>query len=142
MGEDFLVPGPPQRNASAQRAHRRETWLQIILPLVLGAALLVSLVVLAAESGQGNLGSLAQIATMLLVLPLMVVGLVMLAGASVGILALARLMGWLPQGAYRVQHAISRISQAAIRGADGLARPVLLLESWAKAAQRVFRRYN
>jgi hypothetical protein len=64
----------------------------------------------------------------------------MLVGFVLMIYALARLMNWLPPQAFRLQRAMRQVNARIIQAADIAAKPVLLLDSWQKAAERIWRR--
>ena len=129
------------RNASARRQHNRETWLQILLPLLLGAGLLIGVSVLAVSSRGGDPGPLSQVATILLAILMMAIGLIILVILLASIVAVARVMGWLPPTAYRLQQSLNQVRDQIVRGTDQAARPVLAVESWAKAAERTLGRF-
>jgi hypothetical protein len=131
---------PMLRNQPARRQHAKETWLQIVLPVALVGALLVSLVLLATSTG-ASVEAVSQVSTMLLAGLLMVMGLIFLVLLVVGILALAQAMHWLPPQAFRAQRAIQKVNSRAKRISDVAAKPALLLESWRSAAERVFNRW-
>jgi hypothetical protein len=128
------------RNLRARRQHARDTWLQIVLPVALVGALLVSLVLLATSTG-ASVAAVSQVSTILLAGLMMVLGLIALVLLMLGILALAQAMHWLPPQAFRAQRAIQKVNSRAKRISDVAARPALLLESWRSAAERVFSRW-
>lgn len=128
------------RNQASRRQHRRQSWLQIGLPFALAVILLTALIIWLVTSGTGEVGSLAQIATMLLAGVGLFLGLFTLGFLVMGIYALARLMNWLPPQAFRLQRAIRQVNARVVQVSDVAAKPILLLDSWGKAAERVFRR--
>ena len=140
MYEDHAPQEHMPRNRRARRQHAKETWLQIILPVALMGALLVSLVLLATSTG-ASVEAVSQVSTMLLAGLLMVIGLIFLVLLLVGILALAQAMHWLPPQAFRAQRAIQKVNSRAKRISDVAAKPALLLESWRSAAERMLGRW-
>lgn len=140
MYEEHAPQEQMPRNRRARRQHARETWLQIVLPVVLVGAVLVSLVIMATSTG-ASVEAVSQVSTMLLAGLLMVMGLIFLVVLMVGILALAQAMHWLPPQAFRAQRAIHKLNNQAKRISDVAAKPALLLESWRSAAERAFRRW-
>lgn len=127
-------------NLESQRRHRRELWWQILFPLLLSVALISGGAYLLVSRGGASSEILSQIATMVLILPLLVIGLMLLIVLGALIYALALLMNWLPPNAFWLQGQIQRVSHRAIQAADLLAEPVLRLESWSSATKRIFRR--
>jgi len=92
------------------------------------------------SQGSGNSESLSQIATMLLILPMLLIGLLLLVAVVAVIYGLALLMKWLPPNAFWLQGQIQRVSHRVVQGADLLAEPVLRVDSFSRALRRVFRR--
>ena len=84
----------------------------------------------------------SQIATIMLILPLLLIGLMLLILIGLLIYALALVVDRLPPNAFWLQGQIQRISQRSVRAADLLVEPLLRLESWFSAAKRIFRRYR
>jgi hypothetical protein len=140
MYEDHAPQEPMPRNQRARRQHAKDTWLQIVLPVVLVGALLVSLVLMATSTG-ASVAAVSQVSTILLAGLLTVLGLIMLVALMLGILSLAQAMHWLPPQAFRAQRAIQKVNSKAQRISDLATRPVLSLESWRSAAERVFSRW-
>jgi len=128
------------RNRRARRLHAKETLLQIVLPVATVGALMVTLVLLATSTG-ASVAAVSQVSTILLAGLMMVLGLIVLVALMLGILALAQAMHWLPPQAFRAQRAIQKVNSKAQRISDLAARPVLSLESWRSAAERVFGRW-
>lgn len=136
-----LIPSQgSQVNLKSQRRQRREFWWQILFPLLASVALIFVGVDWLLNQGGGSTESLSQIATMLLILPLLLMGLILLIALWAVIYGLARLMKWLPPNAFWLQGQIQRVSQRVVQAADLIAEPVLRLDSWSSALKRVFRR--
>lgn len=129
-------------NPESQRKHRREVWWQIYFPLFLIVALIAYGANTLFTGNSGSVESLSQIATMMLILPLLLIGLMLLVLIGGLIYALALLMNWLPPNAFWLQSQIQRISQRSVRAADLLVEPLLRLGSWSSAINQVFRRYR
>ena len=131
---------PAKANPRSQRRHRRELWWQIWFPLLIAVAAIVFGVNFLLNNGGGNTENISQIATMLLILPLLVIGIILLALLVALIYGLAMLMNWLPPNAYWLQRQIQRINHRVMQATNIAAEPVLRLESWSSALRRVFRR--
>jgi predicted PurR-regulated permease PerM len=92
------------------------------------------------KNGAGNTENVSQIATMMLILPLFVIGIILLVLLGALVYGLARLMNWLPPNAYWLQRQIQRINHRVTQATNIAAEPVLRLESWSSALRRIFRR--
>ena len=129
-----------ERHPVARRRHVREVWLQIALPLVLGA-LLGGLGLYALLTAQaGNVTRASQLATIVLTIPLLALGVVLLVALVAASYLLGRAMKWIPAKAIYAHRLAQRATQAAVRTADLAARPVLAIESWANAISRMLNR--
>lgn len=128
------------RHPAAHRRHVRQVWLQIALPLFLGIALggVGLYALLAAETGTATRAS--QLATILLAIPLLLIGIVILAALVVAIYLLARAMRWVPEHTIYVHRWLQQANVAILRGADYAAKPMLAAQSWANALSRIFKR--
>lgn len=128
------------RHPVARRRHVRQVWLQIALPLVLGTALggLGLYALLTAEAGNATRAS--QLATVVLAIPLLLMGVVILIALIAATYLLARTMRWIPEHTIYVHRWLQQANSAILRGADYAAKPMLAAQSWANAFNRVFRR--
>jgi hypothetical protein len=135
-----LQPQPAARrphNLYTQAQLRRDTWLQMVAPLVLAAVvMLVLLVLVILPGGAGVRGPLASVALILMILPVLVVGLLMLAllGGLIYVLALSilRLPPYFKIGQDYVALAAARIQGGAKKASD----VVLSARAGVAAAQR------
>jgi hypothetical protein len=131
---------PAQTNPQARNAHRREVWWQVVLPLLLdmllGAAAIFGLV----TGRVGSVQNAAQLATIFLTIPLMLVGVLFFILTIFLIFALGRIMHWIPLQTNKAQQLADKASQQAIRSANLLAGPLLFVDSWANAIGSIFRR--
>jgi predicted PurR-regulated permease PerM len=130
----------PRVNEKTRRAHRRQTFWQILLPVFLGILLALSLITLVIRGGGSSVERSAQTATILLSIPLMVSGLVFLFLTIFLSSMLGRLMQWLPPRSYQAQRIARRIGSGAEQVSHASQQPFLLLESWGEALSRVFQR--
>lgn len=136
-----LIPSQgSQVNLESQRRQRREFWWQILFPLLASVTLISFGAYWLLSQGGGSTESLSQIATMLLILPLLLIGLILLIAVGAVIYGVALVMKWLPPNAFWLQGQIQRVSHRVVQAADMLAEPVLRLDSLSSALRRVFRR--
>jgi hypothetical protein len=127
-------------NPITQASYRRQVWLQIYLPLVVGALALGLLAYLLWRGSVGDASVWADAAATMLLLPLLLLILIGVALAAVIIVLLGRLIGWLPLPARKGQELLTRIASAVRQGSMGAVRPMMAVSSlWAglQAAVRV-----
>jgi hypothetical protein len=129
-----------QSNPRSRRAHRREVWWQIVMPLLIGVLLGAAAIFGLVTGRVGNVQNAAQLATILLTIPLMVIGMLFFVLGVFLIFALGRVMHWIPAQTFKVQQLADKASQHTIRSANLLAGPLLFVESWASAIGTIFRR--
>ena len=129
---------PGTRNEQTHAQIRRDTWLQMIAPLVLATIVMLALLALViAPAGAGVRRPLADVAILLLILPTLLIGLIMLAlllGLNYGVFfGLTRLppysklaQDYVVLAADRVKGALKKASDAVIatRGAVAATRRV------------------
>jgi hypothetical protein len=127
-------------NPRTRKAHRIQVFFQIVLPLLLGTALATWGLLALVNGRTGNLTSLSQIATMVLAIPVVLIGLVVLLLVVALIFLLGRLMHWLPPRTAQVQRGMNALSSRVVAAADGVAKPVIAAESWLNAINNVIRR--
>lgn len=127
-------------NPRTRRAHRRETFWQIVLPLLIGAALAAAAVYALLSGNFGGVQNASQIATIFLILPLFVIGLLFFVITIFLIYALGRALHWIPTKTIHAQRLAEQVSHQAVRGANLLAKPLLFAESWSRAISTLFRR--
>ncbi|MCW5876953.1 MAG: hypothetical protein KIS85_08745 [Anaerolineales bacterium] len=131
---------PATRNPHTLRAHRRESFWQIILPLLLVVGLVAWLMVQLLQAGPASSEQAAQVAVILLAIPLLLLGIALFLALVVLSLGVARLGRWLPPQALRLQD-VARSFNSQTQRAAGLAiRPLLAIESWAMALNRLLKR--
>ena len=130
------------RNARAQRRHRIEVFVQIILPLLLGIGLIGWLLFWLITSGTNDVASAAQLATVLLAVPLLAFGIIFLLFAILMIILIGRVMAWIPPQTYRVQRIAGEASARIVQVANLAITPLIVIESWVGAANRLLRGEN
>ena len=135
---------PPSTKAEFSQANRRETnrrfVLIVVLPLVLVLSLCVILpTVLAAlqpDQGVASRSTFAQIATIMLIMPvclLTLVPLLLLGGLSYGVV---KLSGVLPPVFFKVQQILRRVQDRVEEASNAAARPLIAGHAGAARAGR------
>ncbi len=123
-------PLRPPEHPSYQR-HRRQLWIQIVLPILLAALLFAALTLLAARAAfqtGGDVSRWAAISTIWLTLPVLLGGLI--AGAVlVGMIVLfAQVSKVIPPYSGRIQRVFYRIEYGTKRLATMVHRPILIVQ--------------
>ena len=122
----------PEPNPKTQAAHKRETFWQIALPLIVGLVLVVvlgALTVIAATEGD-RITQAGDAALIILIVPLMLVTFiftVIFAGIAYGIIQLNNI---LPIYTRQAQDAFARVRQQVQMGSDKAVEPILKIQSF------------
>jgi len=128
-----MEPGDhDQRNQEQSAGFRRAVWLQVYLPLILGAMLVVALVVLGlVTSGRGGASAsgMADVALVALLLPAMLLGVLALAAMVLLSVGVARLIGWIPDRSRIAQRIAAQAARQSDRIAGSAAQVVVVPKS-------------
>ncbi len=130
----------PEPNPVTQASHRKEFFRQVWLPFGLFLLLSITAGVLFIVYDVGTVESWSQIATMLLVVTFMVIGLltlVLLVGLVIAVTYLLRL---LPPYTRMAQEGIETIKTQVTKGADITAKPVIQIQSFLAVLDTLFSR--
>jgi len=133
-------PVKPSIDEETQRAHRRQSFWQIYLPLIAGILFAVVLFVSVIQDGTPLIEHSAQIASILLAIPIFISGsllLFLLIGANYGVNALIK---WLPAQSVKAQRLAKQVNSATTQITKAAKQPFLLIESWSNAVDRIIRR--
>ncbi len=130
-----IITKPVHKRSSpvgeSYQRHRRQLTSQIILPMALTALLFVALIVLislATFGGTGDSARWAEISTVWIAIPVLILGFVFLA-LLVGIIyLLARLLGITPTYTSQAQDFVQKLAIRIQRAADLSVRPILFLD--------------
>ncbi|HEX6270505.1 MAG TPA: hypothetical protein VFZ43_09735 [Anaerolineales bacterium] len=119
----------PPVHESYQRHRGQRTW-QIILPVVLAAIVFVALIVLvilAASRGTGDVARWAEVSTILISIPIIIVGFLVLLLLAGFVYLKIRLLQIAPIYTGKAQDFVYKISGAVKRAADAAVKPVFYL---------------
>ncbi len=122
------------------RTHRRQFFWQILLPVIVVAAFLIAAGVGIALSGAAHARLWADVAIIWMLLPLLILGLLLLAALIGLIWLLVRARRALPLWTGRVQQVSERARREIVRVADLAAEPALRLAGFLAALRRFFGR--
>ena len=123
--------------------HRKQRATQIILPVVLSAALMLALIVLiciATFNSGGDVGRWAAISTIWIIIPLLIAGLILLATLIGLIYLIARALSGLPYYTAIAQDYVYKARAYIVRGADMAAKPIIVLDGFIKNVKSFFER--
>jgi hypothetical protein len=125
----------PTRKApthASYRRHRRQVWVQILLPVFIGAAALLAAPLVAwvtAMDAGGDVSRWAAISTMWLLIPVMIGALILLVVVSALAYLMARISGWIPAYSYRIQRIAFGAEGGTRRAAVMIRKPVLAIRA-------------
>jgi hypothetical protein len=121
-----------QRDHKQAAGFRRAVWLQVYLPLILGAILVAALIafaLVASGRGGGTTSGMADVALVALLLPVMLLGVLALAAIILLSVGVARLIGWIPDRSSIVQRIAAQASQQSDRIARRVAEVIVIPKS-------------
>ncbi|MCL4559401.1 MAG: hypothetical protein M1281_02150 [Chloroflexi bacterium] len=127
-------------NPQTRRLHLRQTWLQILLPILAAVLIFIALAVLVGLAPNLQVSRYSNISLILLIIPTFLVGMIFLAIMAGGIYAISRLLNAIPPYAHLAQMYIEAFGRAIKRAADLSASPVISVESIAASIGAVFKR--
>jgi predicted PurR-regulated permease PerM len=134
-----IVPPPPRESFLRHRQERR--W-QILAPVLIAATLGITLAIIIIFSAMqgGDTAIWAAIATILLVIPIMVVSFILLVVLSVIIYETHYLYKILPTYSAQAQDAVFNVSAQVKYYSEKSTDPILALKSWWSVPGKVFRK--
>jgi hypothetical protein len=121
-----------QRDQKQVAGFRRAVWLQVYLPLILGAILVTALIafaLVASGRGGGTTSGMADVALVALLLPVMLLGVLALGAIILLSVGAARLIGWIPDRSRIVQKIAAQASQQSDRIAGRAAQVIVVPKS-------------
>ncbi len=128
MAEQIQIP---ERRPSYQK-HQRQFWTQIILPMILAALVVIAVATLAGVAtfgADGDSPRWAAVSTIWLVIPVMFFGLLFLAVVAGLIYLLAQTLKVIPPYTSKAQYYTYQVSDIIKRISDGVAKPIIFIES-------------
>ena len=139
--KEINLPVQDEVNPLTARRHRREFWGQILVPIIFLFALIVAGVYFLLSRNSVSIANMAQIASMLMMLPIIFATIFLFILSIAMIYLLAILMKWIPPKANQIQNVISRITYRIKQSADIASEGIIFIESWAKAVRKTFDRF-
>ncbi|MBI3161302.1 MAG: hypothetical protein HYZ23_02270 [Chloroflexi bacterium] len=136
---------PRQPDHYSYQLHRKQRVTQIVLPVVIGAVLLLGMTVLisfATFKSSGDVGRWAAISTMWLSIFILIGGLIILAVLIGLIYLMARALGGLPYYTGIAQDYVFIAKGYILRGADMAVKPILAIGGFIEQAKAFFERIS
>ena len=133
----------PQPVHESYLKHRREVRWKIVAPVAASAVLCVActgLVYVATFSYGGDVARWAEISTIWLSIPTMIIMLVFLVLLAGIVFLLTRLLSILPRYTGMTQDFFHRVKGSVRRGADSAAKPIIFIDSLGAGINRIFGR--
>jgi predicted PurR-regulated permease PerM len=133
----------PRPDRASYLKHKRETYRQILLPVILSILLMIGMFVLVAYStfaADGDVERWAAVSTIWLVIPWMVTLLVVMAALSGAVYGLQRLLKATPEYTGTAQQIVLRINAKAQWYAKELTDRVIRFRAWVDTLQSFFKR--
>ena len=132
------VPFPdsdPPRNPDTYATHRKESIWQIWVPLAITLIVLGLLVVLIILSQHGTLSQWGAVALILLIIPLLILGIIVLAVNLGGVLLVNMAYTKLSPYMLRAQIFFLRVEKGAFEAADSITEPIIRVRVfWARVS--------
>ena len=123
--------------------HRKQRTTQIVLPVVISAVLMVSLIALitfVTFNSSGDVGRWAAISTIWIIIPTLLAGLILLAILIGLIYLMAQALHYLPHYTGIAQDYVYIAQAYIMRGADMVAKPVLAANDFIENMKAFFER--
>ena len=134
-----IVPPPPRES---YLRHRKERRWQILAPVLIAATLGITLAIIIIYGAMqgGDTAIWSAIATILLVLPIMVVSFILLVVLSVFIYETHYVYKILPTYSAQAQDAVFNVTTQVNHYAEKSTEPILLLKTWLSVPGKIFRK--
>ncbi len=138
MNSTPATPPPPKPQHRTYLAHRKQTWWQILLPVVLAGLVMVCLIVtlyFGVTQGSSSLTKWAEVSTIWLTIPVGIGALIMLGVLSAVVYLLGRALGVIPRYTVIGQKYAWDVADGA-KEADRVAHSPRLALPWIRKAIR------
>ena len=133
MSQVPLPDSEPPRNPDTYAIHRRESIWQIWVPLAITLTVLVLLVILIILSMHGSLSQWAAVALIMLIIPMLILGIILLAVNLGGVLLTGMAYSRLSPLMLRAQIFILRVEKNTFQVANSLTEPFIRVRVfWAR----------
>ncbi len=134
------MPDPVPGEAPSIRAHRRQLIWQIVVPVVVAAAVIAAAGALVITGQASRNRGLADVSTIWLIAPLIVLGLLLLTVLVTIIWGFHHLLRITPRYTGMAREVTARVAEGTKKVADGAAQPLLWVNQAAAAIEAVFKK--
>lgn len=129
----------PERNPVTYERHRKEVMWQILVPVLIGAVIVLTLAILAATRTDAQVSKGADVSVIWMITPMLIIALIFLVLLGAMIYAVMSLLGILPSYARLVQDYFDALRVQVGIVSDKTVEPILRMES-IKASLRALGR--
>jgi len=129
----------PERNPVTYKRHRKEVMWQILVPVLIGAVIVLALAILATTRTDAQVSKGADVSVIWMITPMLIIALIFLVLLGAMIYAMMSLLGILPSYARLVQDYFDAIRVQVGIVSDKAVEPILRMES-IKASLRALGR--
>ena len=133
------LPSQDRNREIITRKTKRHIWLQIYLPLILGAIILAGLGIWVVLAGFGAASVWADVGLVLIIIPTFIIGLLVFAALIVITYGLFRLIGILPDPFDKVYMTVERVGEVTSQGMDISVKPVITVQKTGAALKAVWK---
>jgi uncharacterized oligopeptide transporter (OPT) family protein len=143
MAEEPFIPPFRERNPITTQKHRREVFWQITVPVTVGGVLLLLIaigVVIAYFAGTGDIAKWADVSTIILIVPAMIIGVVVIAVSGGMAYLVTRGLSEAPFIARRIQDVTVLIAVRVNKASDMSTEPFLRVHQFTAGLRALWRR--
>ncbi len=130
----------PEPNPVTQAAHRRDFFRRVLLPFGIFLLILIGLGITFILLPVGDVQTWSQIATVMLVMVGLVLGLIILVLLGGLVYLVSYVLGILPGYTRLAQEGLETIQKQATQGADITAKPIIQVQSFLAVVNAIFGR--
>jgi uncharacterized oligopeptide transporter (OPT) family protein len=143
MAEEQFTPPLRERNPITTQKHRHEVFWQITVPVTVGGVLLLLIaigVVIAYFANTGDIAKWANVSTIILIVPAMIIGLIVIAVSAGMAYLVTRGLSEAPFIARRIQDIAVLIVVRVNKASDASTEPFLRVHQFTAGLRALFRR--
>ena len=130
----------PQVDSPTIRTHKRQFAWQILIPVVVLAILIITAAVLVATGGTAETRAWADVSTIWLIAPFLILALVLLTVLGFLIYGVARLLKVMPRYTGKAQSYLAAVAAGTRKVADGTAKPIMWTHQAGAVIKSIFKR--
>ncbi len=130
----------PRGDTPSIRLHKRQFAWQILVPVIVGALIIITGAVIVITRGTATDRVVADISVMWLTIPVLILLLVLTVLAAGVIFGMSKLMQIIPPFSGKVQSALVAVERVTRKFADGTAKPFIWLDETGAAIKSIFRK--